>query len=211
MPTIAWPAGLAPVEDAKAYLLLNHGPTILISAAHGGQRNVMAAAWNTALDFSPAKVAVVIDKSTATRALVEASGCFAINVPCRAIADLSYTVGSISRRDVGDKFERCAIPHFGARAIDVPLVAGCVAWLECRVRPAPEIAHEYDLFFGEVLAAWADERIFRAGRWHFDDGPQELRTLHHTAGGQFFSPGEGLRASLLGASTAADSTPINKD
>lgn len=34
-----------PVPLAKAYRLLNHGPTVLVSAAHGGKRNVMAAAW----------------------------------------------------------------------------------------------------------------------------------------------------------------------
>jgi len=42
---------LQPVPLAKACRLLNHGPTVLVSAAHGGPRNVMAAAWNMPLDF----------------------------------------------------------------------------------------------------------------------------------------------------------------
>ena len=45
-----------PVEPAKAYRLLNHGPATLISSAFGGQRNVMAASWVTPLDFDPPKV-----------------------------------------------------------------------------------------------------------------------------------------------------------
>ena len=32
------------VPLAKAYRLLNHGPTVLVSAAHAGDCNVMAAA-----------------------------------------------------------------------------------------------------------------------------------------------------------------------
>ncbi|EGH49750.1 flavin reductase-like protein, partial [Pseudomonas syringae pv. pisi str. 1704B] len=36
--------------------------------------NVMAAAWACALDFSPPKVTLVIDKMTKTRELVEKSG-----------------------------------------------------------------------------------------------------------------------------------------
>lgn len=52
------------VDLAKAYRLLNHGPTVLVSAAHGGQRNIMAAAWAMPLDFAPPKVAVVLDKAT---------------------------------------------------------------------------------------------------------------------------------------------------
>lgn len=30
----------------KAYRLLNHGPSVLVTSAHEGQRNVMAAAWS---------------------------------------------------------------------------------------------------------------------------------------------------------------------
>ena len=44
----------------KAYRLLNHGPTVLVSAQHAGECNVMAAAWACALDFSPPKVLSLI-------------------------------------------------------------------------------------------------------------------------------------------------------
>jgi len=40
----------------SAYRLLNHGPTTLITSAHNGKRNIMAAAWVCALDFDPPKV-----------------------------------------------------------------------------------------------------------------------------------------------------------
>ena len=73
-----------PVALNKAYRLLNHGPTVLVSAAHGGRRNIMAAAWAMPLDFDPPKVAVVLDKSTWTRELLEAAGSFALQVPVRA-------------------------------------------------------------------------------------------------------------------------------
>ncbi len=45
-----------PVPLSKAYRLLNHGPTVLVSAAHDGQRNIMAAAWAMPLDFDPRKL-----------------------------------------------------------------------------------------------------------------------------------------------------------
>ena len=65
-----------PVPLNKAYRLLNHGPTVLVSAAHDGQRNIMAAAWAMPLDFEPPKVAVVLDKATWTRQLLEGAGTF---------------------------------------------------------------------------------------------------------------------------------------
>ena len=189
-----------PVPLPQAYRLLNHGPTVLVSAAHGGRRNVMAAAWVMPLDFDPPKVAVVIDKSTATRALIEGSGRFVLNLPCRACADLAYTVGSESAHEVGDKFERHGIATFAGADIepaDAPLLQGCVAWLACRVMPEEHNEKRYDLFIGEVTAAWADARVFTNGRWHFEPAHEALRTLHHVAGGTFFSPADLMQASLL--------------
>jgi len=73
---------MQPVELTKAFRLLNHGPTTIITSAHAGKQNIMAAAWVCALDFNPPKVTVVIDSKTYTRELMEAEGSFAINLPC---------------------------------------------------------------------------------------------------------------------------------
>jgi flavin reductase (DIM6/NTAB) family NADH-FMN oxidoreductase RutF len=180
----------------QAYRLLNHGPTVLVSAAHQGRRNVMAAAWAMPLDFDPPKVTVVIDKSTFTRTLIEASGQFALSVPCRALTDATFAAGSLSGAQRDDKFADCGLAHFAAQRIEAPLVAGCIAWLECRVIAGPHEQHHqqaYDLFVAEVLAAQADERVFAHGRWR-PDAPAELRTLHHQAGGAFFVAGETVQA-----------------
>ena len=62
------------IKHTQAYRLLNHGPTVLVSTAHDTQRNIMAAAWSMPLDFDPPKIAIVIDKNTYTRELIEVSG-----------------------------------------------------------------------------------------------------------------------------------------
>ncbi len=46
------------INIEQAYRLLNHGPTVLVTTAHGEQRNIMAAAWNMPLDFDPPKIAI---------------------------------------------------------------------------------------------------------------------------------------------------------
>lgn len=186
------------VELAKAYRLLNHGPTVLVSAAAGGQRNLMAAAWAMPLDFDPPKVAVVLDKSTFTRRLLEQSGEFALQVPVRAQLDLVNALGGVSGADTQalggrDKFDAFGLATFAGSATGAPLLEGCAAWLECRLLPEPPIQQRYDLFLGQVLAAQADARVFSKGRWHFD-GHDELRTIHHVAGGHFLLDGEGVDA-----------------
>jgi flavin reductase (DIM6/NTAB) family NADH-FMN oxidoreductase RutF len=180
---------IQPVELAKSYRLINHGPTVLVSSAHNGTKNVMSAAWNMGLDFTPAKLAVVIDKSTLTRELIEASGTFAINVPSRGIAKLVLDVGQSSGRDKArKKLEAFNVPHFAASMIDAPLVEGCVAWLECKVIREPHIEKTYDLFLGEVIAAHADSRVFENGHWTYNERtPQDLQTLHYVAGNTFLA------------------------
>ncbi len=173
-----------PVDLNHACRLINHGPTVLVSSEHDGRRNVMAAAWSMPVEFTPPRVAVVIDKSTFTRELVLASGRFALSIPCRAIADLTYTVGSTSGRDE-DKFARYGIGAFAGSVLEAPLIEGCVAWLECRHIPEPHSEQAYDTFFGEVVAAQADARVFTAGRWTLRDDNAELHTLHHLGGGHF--------------------------
>jgi flavin reductase (DIM6/NTAB) family NADH-FMN oxidoreductase RutF len=175
-----------PVELAKAYRLLNHGPTVMVSSAHGGQRNVMSAAWSMPLDFAPPKVAVVIDKATLTRGLIEASGEFALNVPSVALAALTVRVGSESGRDV-DKFAAHGIAALAGGKVGAPLIDGCLAWLECRLIPEPHIQQAYDLFLGEVVAAWADPAVFREGHWTNAAGGK--RSIHYVAGGHFFETG----------------------
>lgn len=184
-----------PLEPSKAYRLLNHGPTVLISSAHNGQRNIMAAAWVCALDFDPPKITAVIDKNTYTRELIEAEGTFAINIPCVAQIDLVTALGSSSGRDlVGtDKFSQHNLTTFDAQKINAPLLAGCVAWLECKIIPEPHNQNTYDLFIAEVVAAQADERVFSDGRWDFTNH-DDLRTIHHVAGGAFFATGESVQA-----------------
>ena len=172
---------------AKSYLLLNHGPVTLVSSTHGGRQNVMAAAWAMPLDFSPPKVAVVIDRNAFSRELIAASGEFVLNIPSRAIAAQVLAAGSTSGRD-GDKFASLGIGRLPADIVAAPLIDGCVGWLECRVIPEAHNEQRYDLFIGEVVAASADPRAFKDGRWVFDT--DERRTLHYIAGGNFFATGE---------------------
>ena len=176
----------------KAYRLLNHGPTVLVSARQGSECNVMAAAWACALDFSPPKVTVVLDKATRTRALVEASGRFALQLPTVPQAALTVELGTVSAVQQPAKLAQSAVGLFAAPGSGVPLVAGCAAWLECRLIPEPHNQQAYDLFIGEVTGAWADERVFANGHWQFESAPPALRTLHYVAGGHFYAIGDAI-------------------
>ncbi|WP_426318043.1 flavin reductase family protein [Pseudoduganella sp. R-43] len=174
-----------PVALNQASRLLNHGPTVLVTSAHEGRRNIMAAAWSMPVEFTPPRIAVVIDKLTFSRELIAASGVFAVCIPGAAAADLAYAVGTSSGRE-GDKFARFRLDSRPGTATGAPLLAtGCVAWLECRLIPERHAEDAYDTCFAQVVAAAADERVFSDGHWSFRDDNADLHTLHHLGAGHF--------------------------
>jgi flavin reductase (DIM6/NTAB) family NADH-FMN oxidoreductase RutF len=175
-----------PVALAHASRLINHGPTVLVTSAHGTRRNVMAAAWSMPVEFTPPRIAVVIDKKTFTRELVAASGAFGLCLPGAGLVDFTFAVGSASGQAF-DKFELHGIQTRPGPVLGVPIIeAGCAAWLECRLIPEPHTEDAYDTCFAEVVAAAADERVFSGGRWHFSE--------NHLGAGNFVQAGGILKA-----------------
>ena len=182
------------VQLPHASRLINHGPTVLVTSGHAGERNIMAAAWSMPVEFTPPRIAVVIDKNTRTRELVAASGAFAICIPGTGLVDLTYAVGSTSGRD-GDKFARHGIAAHAGPVLGLPVLEkGCAAWLECRLIPERHTEDAYDTCFGEVVAAAADARIFARGHWDFRADNTGLQTIHHLGGGLFVRAGGTVRA-----------------
>lgn len=186
-----------PVPLQYASRLINHGPTVLITSSDGSRRNVMAAAWSMPVEFTPPRIAIVIDKRTFTRELVAASGTFGICIPGAAAIDMTYAVGSATGRDI-DKFAQFGIASITGPEFGLPLIeAGCSAWMECRLISEPHTEDAYDTCFGEVVAAAADPRVFANGRWKFDAGNEPLHTIHHLGGGNFVRSSSTVAARLI--------------
>ncbi len=173
------------VPPRISYRLVNHGPATLVTARDGQRVNIMAAQWVMPIDFDPPRLAIVVDRTTYTRGLFDRSGELAISVPSHEQAILTWRVGSTTGAE-GDKL--VGVTTFAGDAIAAPLVAGCVAWLECRVVRSPvfdAFATETDVYVVEVVAASADDRCWRDDRLVLD----ELHTLHHLGSGRFVVSG----------------------
>jgi flavin reductase (DIM6/NTAB) family NADH-FMN oxidoreductase RutF len=181
-----------PVPLDKAWRLFNHGPVTLVSAAHEGVENVMAAAWVTPLDFAPPKFTVVLAADTFTRKLAERSGELMLQVPTVSMLDAIEGVGTTSGREV-DKWQRFGLLRAHEPGCKAPLVMGCTGWVAARLLEEPALAATYDLFVCEGFAAWADDRAYEGARLR-EEVPRELRSVHHVAGGVYVVAGEVLRA-----------------
>lgn len=184
----------ATVALPHANRLINHGPTVLITSVFGAKRNVMAAAWSMPVEFSPPRVAVVIDKRTFSRELMMAHGGFGLCVPTTAAIDLTQAVGSCSGRDL-DKFAHFNISAAPGPVLGVPIIeTDCLAWMECRLIREPHTEDAYDTCFAEVVSAAADTRVFANGHWALNEHNAALRSIHHLGGGLFARAGDGVQA-----------------
>ncbi|WP_321839797.1 flavin reductase family protein [Paraburkholderia bannensis] len=187
-----------PVALEHASRLINHGPTVLITSSHGARHNVMAAAWSMPVEFTPPRIAVVIDKKTFTRELIHASGTFGICVPGAAAMDLTFAVGSVSGRDA-DKFEQFGIEAVRGPVLGLPMLEqGIAAWMECKLIPEKQTEDAYDTCFCEVVSAAADPRVFNGGHWIFDESNRDLHTIHHLGAGNFALASNAVKAGTLG-------------
>lgn len=177
------------VDITKAYRLLQLGSTTMISAKHENDEDVMAAAWVGI--GGPNKVILYLGTQAYTRTLVEKSGYFVVHIPTVQQMETVLYVGEHSKYSEPKKLE--SLPLFYQEEYDIPMVEGSAGWLVCKVIPNPKQEQEYDSFMGEIVAAWSDDRVFKNGHWIFDEAPDELRTVHYVAGGQFYAIGAGTK------------------
>ncbi len=180
------------VPPSKATPLLNHGPTVLVTATHAGRSNLMTASWVMNVDYNPPKVAAVLSSASFTRSLIEKSGEFGLSLPSTDQVDLAYGAGNCSGSKT-DKFEKFGIRTFPGKKTGTVLIEGCLAWLECKLIPEPRMLKEYDLLFAEVVAAYAEDSVFDPKKgWTFkENGPG---TLHYITGTTFTAPGRMIEA-----------------
>ena len=94
--------------------------------------------------------------------------------------DYVVKVGNSSARNLTDKFMAFRLTKAPAKCVAPPLVADCVANLECKVIDTRFVA-KYGLFVLEVLQAW------------IDPAQKNARTIHHRGYGTFVVDGETIK------------------
>lgn len=175
------------LDPSKANRLINHGPTVLVTARHQGKNNVMTAAWCMPASKSPPMVALAIGPSRFTHDMIINSGEFTVCVPGSDLGPEVICCGTCSGREVEDKFARCGLTPVTGEEVSAPLIRECLGGLECRLDSHPT-AGDHSIIVGEVVAVWV-----RNGAFHERFLVGEAPTLHHLGGREFCLPGEIIR------------------
>ena len=171
-----------PLEPlSRAYRLLNPGSVVLVSVGDGKRDNLFPVTWNMPVRDDPPMAALLCGKDHFSYPIIARTGELGLNVPDASIVDALLGCGLTSGTDVSDKFARFGLSRQAPTRISAPLVAEAVAHLECRICQVVDLG-DSALLVAQVLAAAADPRHFRDGRWRFDEG---LRLIHHLGGDDF--------------------------
>ncbi len=147
---------------------------MLVTSAHGHQRNIMTMGWPTVMEFTPSLVGCVFAGSNYSFGLISRSKECVINLPTTALTDQG--IGNTSRADI-DKFEKFKLTPQKAQEVKAPLIAECHAHFECRLTDGSLIS-KYNFFIFEVAKA------------HVAASPKHPQTLHYTGDGVFMIAGK---------------------
>ena len=137
---------------------LNIMPTALslIGSSWQGTDNVMTAGWAVCCSVDPPLVSVYIYHKWLTRKLISESGEFVVNVLASDQVEVSEICGAVSGRKA-DKYAKAELKTRRGEKVNVPLIEGCVANLECKVVAEYEVG-DHTLFVGEIVAAHDGDR-----------------------------------------------------
>jgi flavin reductase (DIM6/NTAB) family NADH-FMN oxidoreductase RutF len=138
-------------EDAmKAALkMMPYGFYSLTSKAEDDV-NAMVANWVTQVSFEPRQIAIGLQKTCYTHALIEKGGVFALNIFRKEAVEAikPFTKGRAKNPDKMNQAHFEPAPETGC-----PILEGSAAYLECRVVRIIDTGGDHDLVVGEVVGA----------------------------------------------------------
>ena len=140
-----------PIDDARFRLAMSHfasGVTV-VTTSHDGKLFGMTVASFASLSLHPPLVLVCIEHAVKTHDAIAGSGKFGVSILNSKQTDVSNRFASRAE----DKFAGTDVVH---GELGVPLIAGAITRLECRVSEKLE-GGDHTIFVGEVVDAQTEE------------------------------------------------------
>ncbi|HUU05834.1 MAG TPA: flavin reductase family protein [Patescibacteria group bacterium] len=159
----------------KAFQLIEPGPVVLVTTASGRKKNIMTISWHMVMDFTPRIAFVTGPWNHSFKALMQKKECV-IAVPGADLSARVVKIGACSGSDT-DKFRKFALTPVKAISVKAPLIAECLANIECRV---VDHIKKHDIFVLDAVHAW------------IDTGRKERRTFHANGDGTFVIDGKAI-------------------
>jgi flavin reductase (DIM6/NTAB) family NADH-FMN oxidoreductase RutF len=178
-------------HSRTALRMLAPGPLALLTTLYKDQPNVMTAAWMQPISLSPMLISVAVQPSRLSHEFMTKTEVFTLNFPTLELLNAVHLAGMVSGRDQ-DKFEASGLTPEPGVATEAPLIAECVAHIECSVRDRVTIG-DHDLFVATPLRVTADDEAFNE-RWLVETDAG--RVLHHLGADRYAALGKQYQGAL---------------
>jgi flavin reductase (DIM6/NTAB) family NADH-FMN oxidoreductase RutF len=122
--------------------------------------NFMTLAWLTRVNVDPPLLGIAINKTHYTASGIRQRKAFSINFPSEGMIEKTDFVGIASGRDT-DKSTLFDV--FWGETKSAPMIRECPLCLDCRLYGIYDFPKN-DLFVGEIVAAYTEERYLTEGK-----------------------------------------------
>lgn len=160
---------------SRAFTLIEPGPVVLVTTRDRSHDNVMTISWTMVVDFTPVFAITTGAWNHSYTALRRTRECV-LAIPTVDLLDTVVGIGTCSGADT-DKFARFGLTKRPGRLVEAPLIAECVANVECRVI---DLVKRHNIVVLQGVAA------------HTDPRRRERRTIHAVGDGTFVVDGRRL-------------------
>ena len=150
------------VDYLKYFWPMRH---YLVTCGSGSLANIIAVSFCMPVSRQPPMVVCAIGQAMHSCEIIRRTREFVVNVPAQELKRQIYFCGFHSGKDC-DKFKETGLTPLPALRIQVPIIAECLAHMECRVVRSV-VTGEKRLFIATVLDAYADEDVEKGLR-HVD-------------------------------------------
>jgi flavin reductase (DIM6/NTAB) family NADH-FMN oxidoreductase RutF len=135
-------------------------PTVLVGATVNGKPNYLTIAYCGIAQHVPPMVFVTMGKTHYTNAGIKENKTFSVNIPSEDMVEITDYVGIYSgrRTDKSTLFEA-----FYGELKTAPMIKECPLNLECRLVQAIDLGGSNDIFIGEIVEAYAEEKCLTEG------------------------------------------------
>lgn len=179
---------MRPLKLSRAFTLIEPGPVVLVTTNDGSKMNVMTISWTMVLDFTPVFAITTGPWNHSFQALRKTRECV-IAVPTVDLLDRVVGIGTCSGAEV-DKFEKFGLTAVPGKHVRAPLIAECLANIECKVA---DLIERHSIVVLEAVAAYMDR------------SRKEKRMLHAVGDGTFIVDGRRLdRRTMMASKLPAD-------
>src|SRR4030042_4594542 len=142
-------------KELGAKTLIYPMPVVIIGADVEGKPNFNTIAYCGVAQSQPPMIAISMDRKRYTNRGIRENNAFSINFPSESMIKVTDYIGTYSGKDI-DKSKLFKI--FYGNMKNAPMILECPINIECRVIEIMDFGGKNDLFIGEVIETYSEEK-----------------------------------------------------